>query len=187
MAARPTESQRIFVPQFEIGFAKATTTPEICEAGRNAARNFKSIVGLREGKNEIVLAIRRHAGRFPVYAVRRGDKLVCYTITSARFMERTGQQITGNGRMIPLQVGIPDSPSVDTVATYDYDAPEFRRDFEGILADIGEIPKKDGLHTVVAAAPRACGLLNNRISMNQLSTSRQSATKRPSLGSRLSA
>ena len=136
-----------------VGQGEQPTTLAIYEARRKAARNFKSIVGIREGKNEIVLAVRQHAGPFPVYAVRRGDQLVCYTITPQLFMQRTGQQITGNGHMIPVQVGIPASPSEDTVATYDFDDPEFNRAFEQILEGMGEIPKKDGLHVVVAAAP----------------------------------
>lgn len=129
------------------------TTPAIYDERRKAARRFKSIIGLREGKNEIVIAIRQHAGPFPVYAVRRGNQLVCYNITPANLMERTGKQITSDGRLIPLQEWNPGSPSVDTVATYDYDDPGFKQDFEQILTDMGEIPKKEGLHVVVAAAP----------------------------------
>jgi hypothetical protein len=128
------------------------TTPDIYEARRKAALKFKSIVGIREGKNEIVIAIRKHAGPFPVYAVRRGDRLVCYTITPAKFMERTGYEIK-DGKMVPLQKWKPDLPSVDTIGQYDYDDPDFTRDFEQMLTNMGDIPRSDGLHIVVGAAP----------------------------------
>lgn len=136
-----------------VGQAEAqTTTPDIYEARRKAARRFKSIVGIRDGKNEIVIAIRRHAGPFPVYAVRRGNRLVCYAISPAGFMERTGYEIK-DGKLVPLQQWIPDLPSVDVVAQYEYDDAEFKQDFEGILAAMGDIPKRDGLRIVVGAAP----------------------------------
>jgi hypothetical protein len=49
-----------------------TTTPEMRKARQDAALAFKSILGIRDAKNEIVIAVRKHAGPFPVYAVRDG-------------------------------------------------------------------------------------------------------------------
>jgi hypothetical protein len=62
-------------------------TPEIYAARQNAARHFKSILGIRTGegqKNEIVIAIRKHRGNFPVYATREGEVLKCYNIVDNR-------------------------------------------------------------------------------------------------------
>jgi hypothetical protein len=73
-------------------------TPQIYAARRQAAIKFKSIVGIRDGKNEVVIAIRRHAGRFPVYAVRNGDHLECYNIVNGG-MAPDGRRISSNGVM----------------------------------------------------------------------------------------
>ena len=73
------------------------------DAARYAARQqealrFKSILGKRDAKNEIVIAIRHHAGPFPVYAVREGNVLKCYDIVNGD-MKENGKTISENGVM----------------------------------------------------------------------------------------
>lgn len=65
-------------------------------ARRQAALNFKSILDVRDAKNEIIISIRRHAGPFPAYAIREGEELVCYRITGNK-MEFTGDVIAPDG------------------------------------------------------------------------------------------
>jgi hypothetical protein len=148
-------------PQFKLRYGLAATTTLVGEAlpqptteniydeRRKAARKFKSIIGVRDAKNEIVIAMRKHAGPFPVFAVRRGDQLVCYNITTAKLMERNGKQITKNGHLIELKDWTPASPSVDTIAMLEY-GDTFPQDFAEVMKALDEIPKKDGLHVVVA-------------------------------------
>jgi hypothetical protein len=50
------------------------------------------------GKNEIVIALRQHAGKFPVYAQRQGDKLLCYDIAGGK-PEFNGHTISAKGVM----------------------------------------------------------------------------------------
>ncbi len=57
-------------------------TAELYAARQQAALKFKKILGIRDAKNEIVIAIRKHAGPFPVYAVRNGNELLCYDIVA---------------------------------------------------------------------------------------------------------
>lgn len=71
-------------------------TPQIYAARQQAAIRFKSIIGLRDAKNEIVIAIRKHAGAFPVYAVRKGDVLLCYNIVNSK-QEFDGKTISSDG------------------------------------------------------------------------------------------
>jgi hypothetical protein len=73
-------------------------TPQIYAARQEAARSFKSIIGIRNAKNEIVIALRKHAGPFPVYAVRKGNELLCYKIVTNK-MEPDGRKISANGVM----------------------------------------------------------------------------------------
>jgi hypothetical protein len=73
-------------------------TPQIYAARQEAARKFKSIIGLRDAKNEIVIAMRKHAGPFPVYAVRKGNELECYKIVDNK-MAPDGRKISSSGVM----------------------------------------------------------------------------------------
>ncbi|MGR9108233.1 MAG: hypothetical protein ACU843_15035 [Gammaproteobacteria bacterium] len=54
-------------------------TPEVYHGRQQAALNYRSILD-RVGKNEIVIALRQHNGKFPVYAERKGNELACYKI-----------------------------------------------------------------------------------------------------------
>jgi hypothetical protein len=63
-----------------------------------AALQFKSILGKRDAKNEIVIAIRSHEGPFPVYALRQSGELKCYRIVN-NAMEFTGKTISSSGVM----------------------------------------------------------------------------------------
>lgn len=68
-------------------------TPQLHLARQEAARKFKGILAANLGKkNEIIIAMRKHAGAFPVFAVRHGRVLECYDIAG-------GQQIP-NGKII---------------------------------------------------------------------------------------
>jgi len=81
-------------PQYKLryGLGTVTTIPgrvmpkkvtgQDLDARRTAARKFKSILGIRDAKNEIVIAIRKHAGAFPMYAKREGNVLLCYNIVN---------------------------------------------------------------------------------------------------------
>jgi hypothetical protein len=63
------------------GQQTVAVTPQILQERRIAAVRFKSILGIRDAKNEIVVAIRHHAGPFPVYAIRTANnELQCYSI-----------------------------------------------------------------------------------------------------------
>lgn len=73
-------------------------TAQVYAARRQAALKFKSILDKRDAKNEIIISIRRHAGRFPVYAIREGEELACYQIVN-NDMERTGDVISADGRV----------------------------------------------------------------------------------------
>jgi hypothetical protein len=61
-----------------------TVTSDILLKRQEAARKFKSILGIRDAKNEIVVAIRQHAGPFPVYGTRVGAIIKCYDIASSQ-------------------------------------------------------------------------------------------------------
>jgi hypothetical protein len=73
-------------------------TAELYRARQLAALNFKSILGIRDAKNEIVIAIRRHMGPFPVYAVRQSGQLKCYDIVE-KTMKFNGKTISSAGVM----------------------------------------------------------------------------------------
>lgn len=73
-------------------------TRQIYAARQKAAREFKSILGKREGKNEIIIAIRKHAGPFPLFAIRDGEELACYQIVNSA-MVRTGNMISAQGHI----------------------------------------------------------------------------------------
>ena len=80
-------------------------TPSILEARQSSARKFKSILGIREAKNEIVVAIRQHNGPFPVYGIRAGNIIKCYDIASSvqdpkvKTMKYNQKTISANGVM----------------------------------------------------------------------------------------
>jgi hypothetical protein len=81
------------------GQQTVAVTPAIYAARQQAALKFKSILGKRDEKNEIVIAIRKHAaGTFPVYATRAGDVLMCYTIRGDEML-LNGKTITSTGVM----------------------------------------------------------------------------------------
>jgi hypothetical protein len=83
----------------EGGQETVQVTPAIYAARQQAALKFKSILGKRDAKNEIVMAIRKHAtGTFPVYATRAGNVLTCYTIAGDQ-MVPNGKTITSAGVM----------------------------------------------------------------------------------------
>jgi hypothetical protein len=74
-------------------------TAQIYQARQQTARRFKQILLTRPGlKNEIVIAIRKHAGPFPVYAVRQGKVLKCYDIVDNE-MKLNGKTISANGHL----------------------------------------------------------------------------------------
>ena len=91
----------------EGGQQTVKVTPEIYAARQEAARHFKSILGVRHieagQKNEIVLAIRKHRGPFPVYATREGQVLKCYTIGAdskgVKTMDLNNKTISSSGVM----------------------------------------------------------------------------------------
>ena len=55
-------------------------TPEIYQKRQKSALRFKSILDDVSTTNEMIIAMRQHSGNFPVYAVRNGNKLVCFKI-----------------------------------------------------------------------------------------------------------
>lgn len=71
-------------------------TAAVYSARQQAALNFKSILDKRDAKNEIIISIRRHAGQFPLYAIREGEELACYRINGTN-MELTGDVIAPDG------------------------------------------------------------------------------------------
>lgn len=71
-------------------------TAGVYAARQQAALNFKSILDKRDAKNEIIISIRRHAGQFPLYAIREGEELACYRINGTN-MELTGNVIAPDG------------------------------------------------------------------------------------------
>jgi hypothetical protein len=74
-------------------------TPALYNTKRQAARSFKQILLTRPGKkNEVLIAVRQHAGPFPVYAVRNGNVLQCYDIVEGQ-MKPNGKTISSNGQM----------------------------------------------------------------------------------------
>ncbi|WP_131542682.1 hypothetical protein [Paraburkholderia hospita] len=72
-------------------------TPEIYHARQQAALDFRSIL-VRKDKNEIVIALRQHAGNFPVYAQRVNNVLKCYRIVKGGQVW-TGRTISERGIM----------------------------------------------------------------------------------------
>lgn len=80
------------------GQQTVNVTAELYRARQLAALNFKSILGIRDAKNEIVIAIRRHMGPFPVYAVRQSGQLKCYDIVEKK-MKFNGKTISSAGVM----------------------------------------------------------------------------------------
>ncbi len=75
-------------------------TPKLYADRQQAALRFKSILGIRDAKNEIVIAIRRHEGPFPVYAVRQSGQLKCYDIVDSK-MVFNNKTISSLGVMTP--------------------------------------------------------------------------------------
>lgn len=73
-------------------------TAELYRERQLAALQFKSILGIRDAKNEIVVAIRSHNGPFPVYAVRQSGQLKCYDIVDNK-MKFNGKTISSAGVM----------------------------------------------------------------------------------------
>ncbi len=92
-----TRNTTITGPQ---GQQTVPVTAELYAARQQAALRFKSILGIRDAKNEIVIAIRHHAGPFPVYAVRQSGQLKCYTIEDSK-MVFNGKTISSVGVMSP--------------------------------------------------------------------------------------
>jgi hypothetical protein len=74
-------------------------TPEVYHGRQQAALNYTGIL-TRNGKNEIVIALRQHAGKFPVYAQRHGKVLDCYDIVAGKQIFN-GRSISANGAMTP--------------------------------------------------------------------------------------
>jgi hypothetical protein len=72
-------------------------TPDVSHGRQQAGLDYCSILD-REGKNEIVIALRQHAGQFPVYAMREGDRLRCYSIVGGAPVF-DGRTISGRGVM----------------------------------------------------------------------------------------
>jgi hypothetical protein len=70
-------------------------TGESYLARKEAVRKFKQILNKQVGpyKNEIVVAVRKHEGPFPIYAKRFNQELHCYTIENGR-MRFTGRKIS---------------------------------------------------------------------------------------------
>lgn len=73
-------------------------TAQLYRERQLAALQFKSILGIRDAKNEIVIAIRSHEGPFPVYAVRQSGQLKCYDIVDSK-MKFNGKTISSAGVM----------------------------------------------------------------------------------------
>lgn len=80
------------------GQKSVPVTAQIYAERQQAALRFKSIIGIRDAKNEIVIAIRQHAGGFPVYAIRNGETLDCYDIVGNQ-MALNGKKISSTGVM----------------------------------------------------------------------------------------
>jgi len=72
-------------------------TPDVYEARQQSAIRFTGILN-RQAKNEIVIAIRKHAGDFPVYGVRVDDVVECFTIVGGNIV-KNGKTIGSNGKM----------------------------------------------------------------------------------------
>jgi hypothetical protein len=73
-------------------------TPEVYQARQQAAVAFKSILDIRDAKNEIVVAFRKHAAGFPLYAERDGNLLRVFNIGGTA-KQRTGQTISSRGAL----------------------------------------------------------------------------------------
>lgn len=73
-------------------------TAELYAARQQAALRFKRILGIRDAKNEVIIAIRKHKGPFPVYAVRSGNELLCYEIVGDQ-MRLNAKKISSAGVM----------------------------------------------------------------------------------------
>lgn len=100
-------------------------TANVYAARRQAALKFKSILDKRDAKNEIIISIRRHGGRFPVYAIREGEELMCYQIVNSA-MERTGDVISAEGHVTHTnlrEMGAAGLPVTAPAATLVYDVP----------------------------------------------------------------
>jgi hypothetical protein len=52
---------------------------------------------LKYGNNEIVIAMRQHAGPFPVYAVYDNGTLRCFDIVNGQMVLQPGQTISAIG------------------------------------------------------------------------------------------
>lgn len=106
--ARPGPGSPAYKLRYGLGQKTTITGPQgqqtvhvdrdVYQARRDAALKFKSIIGKRDAKNEIVLALRQHNGPYPVYAIRNNDILECYDIGGGQ-MRRDGRTITQNGVM----------------------------------------------------------------------------------------
>lgn len=74
-------------------------TAQIYQARQATARRFKQILLTRPGlKNEIIIAIRKHAGPFPIYAVLQRGVLRCYDIVNNE-MKLNGKTVSANGHL----------------------------------------------------------------------------------------
>ena len=63
------------------GQETVSVTTETYQARQQAGIRFKSVLAAARGrKNEIVVAVRQHAGAFPVYAERNGMELRCFRL-----------------------------------------------------------------------------------------------------------
>jgi len=84
-------------PQYKMRYGSKTLAGYAVR--KAAARKFKGILARRPGlKNEVVIAIRQHAGPFPVYAVRNGNRFKCYDIVR-KAMTLNGDEISPDGHL----------------------------------------------------------------------------------------
>jgi hypothetical protein len=74
------------------------TTNEYFLARQRSARQFKTILETTTLQNEMVIALRKHAGPFPVNAMRWDDELLCYDIVGNKF-KLNGKKISKLGVM----------------------------------------------------------------------------------------
>jgi hypothetical protein len=79
-----------------------TVTAQVYADRKKSALNFREILlskyAVKGLKNEIVIAMRHHAGPFPVYAYREGEELVCYDIEGGN-VKPNNKKISASGNM----------------------------------------------------------------------------------------
>lgn len=79
------------------GQQTVSVTTETYQARQQAGIRFKSILAAARGrKNEIVVAVRQHAGAFPVYAERKGMELHCFRLDGKKKVF-TGGTVSAKG------------------------------------------------------------------------------------------